>query len=97
MNKATAAYWRQVRAVQQMTGVSSAVARKAVAQLREDRGYVTAAETKRHPVIVRRSAESIKPAAEKGKPYKDLDDWIGSWNEWEGDYEYYEVETNADY
>lgn len=97
MNKATAAYWRQVRAVQAMTGVSSAVARKAVAQLREDRGYVTAAETKRHPIIVGRTAASYEAPAEKGKPYRDLDDWIDAYEDWEGDYEYYDIETNADY
>lgn len=97
MNKATAAYWRQVRAVQKMTGASSAVARQTVRQLREDRGYLTAAETKRHPIIVGRTAATYEAPAEKGKPYRDLDDWISTWEEYEGDYEYYEVETNADY
>lgn len=97
MNKATARYWRQVHAVQHMTGSSSAVARSVVRTLREVRGYETAAETKRHPIIVKREVDAEQPPEEKGKPYKDLDDWIDSFDAWEGDYEYYDIETNADY
>lgn len=97
MNKATARYWRQVRAVQAMTGASSSVARSIVRDLREVRGYQTAAETKRHPIIVGRTAAPYEAPAEKGKAYRDLDDWISTYEDWEGDYEYYEVETNADY
>lgn len=78
-----------------MTGSSSATARKVVAQLREDRGYETAAETKRHPIIVGRTAESVQE--QEKAPYKDLDDWIDSFDAWEGEFDYYEIETNADY
>lgn len=106
------AYWRQVHAVQAMTGTSSAQARRAVTLLRAERGYRTAAETKRHPVIVNRASKAteskrrgrrdrgvVEPPPEPPvKPtYRDLSDWISTFDEWEGDYDYYEIETNADY
>lgn len=111
------AYWRQVRAVQSLTGASSAVARRTVATLRSERGYRTAAETKRHPIIVSRAAEkAVEPPKRGGggrkrpppepppgeppirpKRYRDLDDWIDTWNGWEGEYDEYDIETNADY
>jgi hypothetical protein len=108
-NAATARYWRQVRAVQRMTGASSAVARRAVSSLRESRGYTTAAETARHPIVVQRTtsdvertiqrdrAIDVEPPPVTAKPYANLDDWISSWESWEGDYDYYEIESNVDY
>lgn len=101
MNAKIARYWRQVRSVQAMTGASSKDARRAVALLREERGWTTAAEIKRHPIIVSRAATAtLAPPSDeppRGKPYKDLNDWIESWEAYDGEYDYYEIETNADY
>jgi len=98
MNKATARYWRQVHKVQSMTGASSAVARQAVKTLRA-RDITTAAATARHARITSRAVKSIDVAepSRPGKPYRDLDDWIDSWEDYEGDYDYEDYETSADY
>ena len=93
--KATDRYWRQVHAIEAMTGTSSAIARRAVAQLREDREWSTAAETKRHPIIVARIVDALEK--ESKAPYRDLDDFLDAYDEWDGAYDDYDVETNADY
>jgi hypothetical protein len=118
-------YWRQVRAVQALTGASSGTARRAVALIRSERGYRTAAETKRHPVVTARLTKAVaaRPVSQPpgpsttggrrggrrqepqeppeappiSKPYRSLDDWVEAWEEWEGDYDYYEIETAVDY
>lgn len=115
MNRKIAAYWRQVHAVQRMTGSTSALARRAVTRLRAERGYLTAAETKRHPRIVGRIARevgrtvrtttprtrAVLPVTTEGSgvraAYRDLDDWIETWEPWDGSYETLDVETNVDY
>lgn len=97
---AIARYWRQVHAVERMTGTSSAIARRAVAALRDDRGWTTAAETARHPIVVQRTVDAIEAEEEAeppDNPYRDLRDWIDAWDAYDGDYDYIEVETNADY
>jgi len=123
-SKTQKTYWRQVRAVQKLTGTSSAIARRVVRSLRESRGYRTAAETMRHPIVVRRStgavertvsgtmepgggggagrragrgSEDVGEPPKVSKPYASLDDWIATWESWEGDYDYYEIESNVDY
>lgn len=78
-----------------MTGTSSAVARRAVTRLRDERDYVTAAETKRHPRIVQRIVDEIEK--ELKEPYTDLDSFLDAYDDWDGDYDHYDVETNADY
>jgi len=98
-NRSIDRYWRQVHAVQSMTGTSSAIARRAVNALRSAREWDTAAETKRHPIVVARTVKELEEEDDKddGPEYEDLDDWIDSWEEWDGDIDYIEVETNADY
>ena len=32
-----------------------------------------------------------------GRPYRDLDAWIAAWEDWEGDWLEYDVETGIDY
>jgi hypothetical protein len=93
--KAIDRYWRQVRAIESMTGASSAIARRAVTRLRDERDYATAAETRRHPRIVARVVTEI--LEETKQPYRDLDDFLDAYDEWDGEYEIYDVETNADY
>jgi hypothetical protein len=88
-------YWRQVHAIESMTGTSSAIARRAVSMLRDDRDWSTAAETKRHPIVVARVVEALEQEAKQ--PYKDLDAFIDAYEDWDGDYDYFDVETNADY
>ena len=100
---AVARYWRQVRAVQAMTGARSLEARRVVRALRAERGYQTAAETRRHPVIVNRAHRAERaaptgrePVAETGA-YRSLRDWIETVESWEGDTEPMEVDVNSDY
>ena len=97
MKRNTARYWRQVRAVERMTGTSSAIARRAVAALRSARDWTTAAETARHPRIVARTVRELEKDTAPEMPYTDLGDFLSTYDEWEGDYDYYDVETNADY
>lgn len=78
-----------------MTGASSAVARQAVRSLRA-RDITTAAATSKHPRITSRAVSAIEPPP-SGKPYKDLDDWIETWDAYDGDYDYEDYETSADY
>ena len=88
-------YWRQVHAIEDMTGTSSEIARRAVSALREDREWDTAAETRRHPIVVARIVDELEK--ESKEPYRDLDDFIDAYEEWDGAYEEFDVETNADY
>lgn len=88
-------YWRQVHAIEAITGTSSAIARRAVSLLREDREWMTAAETKRHPIVVARIVDQLEKEAKE--PYRDLDAFIDAFESWDGDYDYYDIETNADY
>ena len=98
-----AAYWRQVHAVQAMTGARSAEARRVVRALRAERGYQTAAETRRHPVVVGRAHRAERaaptgqePVAETGA-YRSLRDWIETVETWTGETEPIEVDINSDY
>jgi len=100
---AVARYWRQVRAVQAMTGARSAEARRVVRALRAERGYQTAAETRRHPIVVTRAHRAERaaptgrePVAETGA-YRSLHDWIETYDAWDGETEPIEVEVNSDY
>jgi hypothetical protein len=98
MNRKTAGYWRQVHQVQSMTGTSSAIARRAVRIIRDAREWTTAAETSRHPIVVGRIVKEIEEEEEEeGEPYRDLDDFIDAYEDWRGEYDVIEVETNADY
>jgi len=96
MNTATARYWRQVHKVQSMTGASSAIARTAVRSLRA-RDITTAAATARHSRMTSRIVNSLAIEPLPGKPYRDLDDWIETWDAYDGEYEYDDYETSADY
>lgn len=45
----------------------------------------------------RQSDRGATGALPTARPYRSLDDFIAAYDEWEGDYDYYEIETNADY
>lgn len=83
-------YWRQVHEVQRQHAVSVSDARATVALLRES-GIRTAAATKRSEGNVAAAVAAVHA------PYTSLDDWIDSFEDWDGDYEYYDIETGADY
>lgn len=89
------AYWRQVHEVQRQTKISSADARRAVSYLRSEYGvrsaHATRGVSREGLTMVRDSVNATKA------PYRDLDDWIRSWEEWDGDYIEYDVETGIDY
>jgi hypothetical protein len=88
-------YWRQVHEVQRQTGISSADARRAVAVLRADYSVRSAHATRG---VTREGLTMVREAVEKSKaPYADLDDWIESYETWDGDYIEYDVETGVDY
>lgn len=52
------------------------------------------------PSSTTRGVEPVEQLGEipsTGKAYRDLDDWIDAFEEWDGDTDEYDIETNADY
>ena len=97
-SKSLARYWRQVREVRRLTKTDTRTARTAVRVLRS-RGIMTAHATKiqkRSTVRTTRAIEREQPAA-AGKPYRDLDDFLDDYGQWDGYFDVYEVDTSADY
>lgn len=88
-----ARYWREVRAVQALTGAQSRDARRAVRDLRT-RGIATATDAKRHPRIVQTAVDAAI-AARQG-PYTGLADWLDAWDAWDGEYDEYDIESGVD-
>ncbi len=95
MSKPLDRYWRQVHAIEAMTGTTSAIARRAVAQLREEREWTSAHATRQHPIVVARVVAELEREAKE--PYRDLDDFIDAYDEWDGAYDDFDIETSADY
>jgi hypothetical protein len=95
MAKALDRYWKQVHAIERMTGTTSAIARSAVTQLRKDRNWTSARETRNHPRVIAKLVRELE--RQERAPYKDLDDFIDSFESWDGEFDSYDIETSADY
>ena len=81
--------------VQRQSGISSADARRAVSYLRSEFGVKSAHSTRG---VTREGLTMVRDAiAATRAPYSDLDDWERAYDEWEGDYMEYDVETGVDY
>lgn len=104
-SRALQTYHRQVREVVKQSGLSYADARRAVVLLREHDIH-SAAATKRSKesvaaavrILNREHRIDVEPREPiKGGKYKNLSEWIDVYDEWDGDYIEYDVETGVDY
>lgn len=104
LHRNAARYYAQVRAVRALTGADYPTARAAVKALRA-RDITTATATRAHPRVTARTVRDVtrvrvtreRPDVTSPDRIRSLDDWSEAWEEYDGEYDYWDVDTSADY